>query len=1302
MGMLRTLFAVGVFSAVAQALQPTSRPVPLKLGGLFPKTGDSCVEGLGALFGARMAARAINVNDTAFGAGTRTNSRWKKFGGVVGERTPAGNNPFHLEVNLAESDTQGSKSEALWITDNYIHAGVNSLIGPLLSDVAESVALLAKYDKVPVVSYSAPMPKLTSATMGLNTFVRTFPSNKAVIKAAVDLVHHFEWEGVYLITTNSEEGVDTASEFTYWTSDAAASPGEATKTRIEHAQVVFVDNSVKSIRNKLQAIKDGSWRIIIVHAAGDMAVKIMHVAKAMKMVKMGWVWIGTQWASDSVFTHCVWPKGTNGNTMCENMTGFEVGQQFCSNNQGDACVDKLSDDGTAVYMTGDSDGDALIDMAGLVAIRVETKPSPTGSDLKDMWNSEKANFISEFQSLCPMIEQEPYVHRNAYYAFDAVLAAAKGAADLFDCGSITDRQDTDCGRLRYNWNNQALTMPRAYDIMHCPNGSTTLADKRLCSFISGSSAMFKSVEAIELAEGAAGRIGFVNRYIGHDGEESGGGDPSAIVLEVVNYRQDGDKGKFEKVGEWVQSRDASVCTHGHCGDLMPQDADGKWVPSPKIIWMGGVDNIPSDRVVDHHAGEAQYFLLVLIALILSLWGGSFLELMHFHYIPEAGLTCIIGMGVGGLIKLHVAITHSHHFEELAYFDEGIFALVLLPIIIFDAGFGAKKARFFGNIGPIMTCALFGTTISTFIVGIGMKLLGDAGWSDVEMGWFESFTFGALISAVDPVATLAVFGALKVETNLNYRVFGESIINDAVSIVLFRVFGKYMVEPWDGATSMLSAFGLFFKIGIGSTCMGVAVALFSSAVLKVSHIHDPLLACGVFILSSYCAYEITEALHLSGIIASLFAGFCMRNYALENIMEQYREMVLDMVHMLAAMSDLIIFFMVGENVILYMPYDRWLMIIWTIVLCLVGRFFNIFPLCAILNAFQSIDKKTIVLVKNDADAGAKFLLLEIDKQTQQIAFKGRTTDQGEAEGTMIEDVLITTIDEDPMTPNTQLSAILGYKVVSVGGTAFEESASNLAKVLADSGEESITVELEMDPRVDMKNQIVMFHSGLRGAIAFALALGFPSQHRKYIIDTTTWVILFTVFVMGGSTVPLLNALEIPLGCPDDPEELKIVDGALVRKKAREPDGTRGLLFKFLEFEAGLKNIITRQPVDELGPFALSWENLSEEQQQAALTLGYTNDDEESKVWPEYSYAWGSWLDLEEEKKQAAVVLGLHEFKWPPPDFSVMGTADSYVMSHKSGHDTEYDAAALVDEEGAAADESLTSNPVYSDEEDAARD
>lgn len=53
----------------------------------------------------------------------------------------------------------------------------------------------------------------------------------------------------------------------------------------------------------------------------------------------------------------------------------------------------------------------------------------------------------------------------------------------------------------------------------------------------------------------------------------------------------------------------------------------------------------------------------------------------------------------------------------------------------------------------------------------------------SLNFAESMAFGALISAVDPVATLAIFAALDVDQVLNMLVFGESILNDAVSIVL---------------------------------------------------------------------------------------------------------------------------------------------------------------------------------------------------------------------------------------------------------------------------------------------------------------------------------------------------------------------------------------------------------------------------------------------------------------------------------------------------------------------------------------
>ena len=69
-----------------------------------------------------------------------------------------------------------------------------------------------------------------------------------------------------------------------------------------------------------------------------------------------------------------------------------------------------------------------------------------------------------------------------------------------------------------------------------------------------------------------------------------------------------------------------------------------------------------------------------------------------------------------------------------------------------------------------------------MVGGGVYLMGLAELV-YPLDFVQSFAFGSLISAVDPVATLAIFQALDVDPVLNMLVFGESILNDAVAIVL---------------------------------------------------------------------------------------------------------------------------------------------------------------------------------------------------------------------------------------------------------------------------------------------------------------------------------------------------------------------------------------------------------------------------------------------------------------------------------------------------------------------------------------
>lgn len=93
--------------------------------------------------------------------------------------------------------------------------------------------------------------------------------------------------------------------------------------------------------------------------------------------------------------------------------------------------------------------------------------------------------------------------------------------------------------------------------------------------------------------------------------------------------------------------------------------------------------------------------------------------------------------------------------------------------------------FFRNLGAILTYAIIGTTISAFLIGVlmyGAIKLWPATLSD-SFTFLDTLYFGALISPTDPLTILAIFSDLQVDVNLYALVFGESVLNDAVAIVL---------------------------------------------------------------------------------------------------------------------------------------------------------------------------------------------------------------------------------------------------------------------------------------------------------------------------------------------------------------------------------------------------------------------------------------------------------------------------------------------------------------------------------------
>ena len=95
-------------------------------------------------------------------------------------------------------------------------------------------------------------------------------------------------------------------------------------------------------------------------------------------------------------------------------------------------------------------------------------------------------------------------------------------------------------------------------------------------------------------------------------------------------------------------------------------------------------------------------------------------------------------------------------DEKATFDPEIFFNVLLPPIIFHAGYSIKKRYFFRNLGSIFALAFIGTAISTFSVGGFMYGICQVIPHLKHITFIDNLHFGILISATDPVTVLAIF------------------------------------------------------------------------------------------------------------------------------------------------------------------------------------------------------------------------------------------------------------------------------------------------------------------------------------------------------------------------------------------------------------------------------------------------------------------------------------------------------------------------------------------------------------------
>uniref|UniRef100_A0A914DQY2 Sodium/hydrogen exchanger n=2 Tax=Acrobeloides nanus TaxID=290746 RepID=A0A914DQY2_9BILA len=316
-------------------------------------------------------------------------------------------------------------------------------------------------------------------------------------------------------------------------------------------------------------------------------------------------------------------------------------------------------------------------------------------------------------------------------------------------------------------------------------------------------------------------------------------------------------------------------------------------------------------------------------------------------IPDSALLIVLGLVLGyGLIHLHV----DHAFFSL---DSATFFLYLLPPIIFDAGYFMPNRQLFENFDSVLLFAFIGTIWNTLTIGGSLYLLGQYGLFSVQFSAFEIMLFSALISAVDPVAVIAVFEEIHVNEFLFINVFGEALFNDGASVVLYQMFSKFSVigesniVPTDYLLGMLS----FFVISLGGAFIGIIFAMLVSIATKFTDRVKILAPVFIFVFP-YLSYLTAEMLGLSSILAIVACGIMMKEYVKGNITHDASSSVKYFVKMLAQASETAIFFFLGLSTVSRNHHWDTAFVIAALVACLVFRILGVIWQCALLNRFRT--------------------------------------------------------------------------------------------------------------------------------------------------------------------------------------------------------------------------------------------------------------------------------------------------------------------------------------------------------------
>jgi len=330
-------------------------------------------------------------------------------------------------------------------------------------------------------------------------------------------------------------------------------------------------------------------------------------------------------------------------------------------------------------------------------------------------------------------------------------------------------------------------------------------------------------------------------------------------------------------------------------------------------------------------------------------------------LPHTVFLVIMGIGLGFLGEIHF----FQFFREFHLTPELLFFL-LLPTLIFESAYNMSARRLVEDTKIVMILSILSLVLSTVVIGVllyaVLALLG------VAVPLTITLLFGALISATDPVAVLALFKEYGAPRRLSLIFEGESLFNDATSVALFLVLLEVVLFGYHGFDTIGSGIISFTIMILGGVLFGSVMGGLFAKLVGLTRENETasitltiVLAHVTFILAEIISSHVhigdTE-LRISSIIATTIASLIMGNYGRPKIHPRAEEFVEKLWGQFAFMANSLIFILIGILFVEVPWSDPVILtsITFTILIVAFARSVSIYPIVSIFNYFTTQERR----------------------------------------------------------------------------------------------------------------------------------------------------------------------------------------------------------------------------------------------------------------------------------------------------------------------------------------------------------